>query len=206
MCNVSVTISVSYVSAQEERNGGVVLMEDSAIIELLYNHSEDGLARLSEKYNKLLQTVVSSVLYDCGDAEECVNDTYLRIWSMIPPYKPNYLRSFICRIARGLAIDRYRYNNRSKRNSGGDVSFDELENEMSYIRFDSDSALKDDLNAFVKKLDVESQTLFMRRYFLGESVSSLASRFEMSEDNVGVKLFRIRAKLKKYLTGKGYDL
>ena len=51
MCNVSVTISVSYVSAQEERNGGVVLMEDSAIIELLYNHSEDGLARLSEKYN-----------------------------------------------------------------------------------------------------------------------------------------------------------
>ena len=50
-------------------------MEDSAIIELLYNHSEDGLARLSEKYNKLLQTVVSSVLYDCGDAEECVNDT-----------------------------------------------------------------------------------------------------------------------------------
>lgn len=54
-------------------------MEDSAIIELLYNHSEDGLARLSEKYNKLLQTVVSSVLYDCGDAEECVNDTYLRI-------------------------------------------------------------------------------------------------------------------------------
>ena len=72
MCNVSVTISVSYVSAQEERNGGVVLMEDSAIIELLYNHSEDGLARLSEKYNKLLQTIVSSVLYDSGDAEECV--------------------------------------------------------------------------------------------------------------------------------------
>ena len=33
MCNVSVTISVSYVSAQEERNGGVVLMEDSAIID-----------------------------------------------------------------------------------------------------------------------------------------------------------------------------
>ena len=88
----------------------------------------------------------------------------------------------------------------------GDVPFDELENEMAYIQFDSGSALKDDLNAFVKKLDVESQTLFMRRYFLGESVSSLASRFEMSEDNVGVKLFRIRAKLKKYLTGKGYDL
>lgn len=34
MCNVSVTISVSYVSAQEERNGGVVLMEDSAIIDV----------------------------------------------------------------------------------------------------------------------------------------------------------------------------
>lgn len=33
MCNVSVTISVSYVSAQKERNGGVVLMEDSAIID-----------------------------------------------------------------------------------------------------------------------------------------------------------------------------
>ena len=181
-------------------------MDDAAIVSLYWARSEDAISQTAAKYGAYCRTISYNILANAEDADECVNDTYLRIWSMIPPYKPNYLRSFICRIARGLAIDRYRYNNRSKRNSGGDVSFDEPENEMSYIRFDSDSALKDDLNAFVKKLDVESQTLFMRRYFLGESVSSLASRFEMSEDNVGVKLFRIRAKLKKYLTGKGYDL
>ena len=181
-------------------------MDDAQIVQLYWDRNEQAIHATSDKYGNYCTSIAKNILGNQQDAEECVNDTYLRIWSMIPPYKPNYLRSFICRIARGLAIDRYRYNNRSKRNSGGDVPFDELENEMAYIQFDSGSALKDDLNAFVKKLDVESQTLFMRRYFLGESVSSLASRFEMSEDNVGVKLFRIRAKLKKYLTGKGYDL
>ena len=182
------------------------MIDDEKIIELFFKRDQQAIRELDIKYGKICHNLSYNIVNSRQDAEECVNDTYLRIWSMIPPYKPNYLRSFICRIARGLAIDRYRYNNRSKRNSGGDVPFDELENEMAYIQFDSGSALKDDLNAFVKKLDVESQTLFMRRYFLGESVSSLASRFEMSEDNVGVKLFRIRAKLKKYLTGKGYDL
>lgn len=29
-------------------------MEDSAIVELLYNHSEEGISKLSEKYGGLL--------------------------------------------------------------------------------------------------------------------------------------------------------
>ncbi len=103
------------------------MMEDSAIVELLYNHSEEGISKLSEKYGGLLGSVASNVLRNDDDATECVNDVYMKVWNLIPPYRPDYLRSFVCKLARSIAIDKYRYNKREKRNGEGNVLFSELE-------------------------------------------------------------------------------
>ena len=58
----------------------------------------------------------------------------------------------------------------------------------------------------MKELDIENQTLFIRRYVLFESVKDLAKRFDMNESVIGVKLFRTRLKLKKYLEMEGYEV
>ena len=62
------------------------------------------------------------------------------------------------------------------------------------------------INLFLEKLDVETQILFIRRYFLNESVKSLSTRFSISETNISVKLLRVRNKLKKTLELEGYKI
>ena len=57
---------------------------------------------------------------------ESVNDTYLAAWNTIPPQKPDPLRTYVCRIARNLAIAKLRSNTAGKRNSGYDAALDEL--------------------------------------------------------------------------------
>jgi len=52
-------------------------------------------------------------------------------------------------------------------------------------------------------LDKQSRVLFMRRYYLGESVADAAKAVGISENHAGVKLSRMRAKLKKVLIEEG---
>lgn len=78
------------------------IVEDEKIIELLFEHDENGLKELTKKYDLLIKKIAYGILNNNSDTEECVNDTYL---------KP-----FLCKIIRQLSIDRYRFNHRGKRN------------------------------------------------------------------------------------------
>ena len=101
-------------------------MEDSEIISLFFARSEQAVAELDRQYGAVKKTA-SNILPDRLDAEECVNDTYLRVWNSIPPQRPNPLVSFVCKIARNLALDRYRSSRAEKRNGSLDLVLDEME-------------------------------------------------------------------------------
>lgn len=53
-------------------------MEDAQIIELFFARSEDAISELDKKYGKLCHKLADNILASAQDAEECVNDAYLR--------------------------------------------------------------------------------------------------------------------------------
>ena len=59
-------------------------MEDEKIVELLYEHDEKGLTETKNKYEPLLNSLSYKILKNKADSNECVNDTYLKIWKTIP--------------------------------------------------------------------------------------------------------------------------
>ena len=189
---------------------GSDIVEDEKIIELLFEHDENGLKELTKKYDLLIKKIAYGILNNNSDTEECVNDTYLKVWSIIPPYKPDYLKPFLCKIIRQLSIDRYRFNHRGKRNKKQNISLNDLDYEISDNKNVDDEfnskLLTEYINNFISDLDVVSQTLFIRKYFLFEETKTLSKRFNLSENYIDVKLFRIRKKLKKYLESEGYNL
>ena len=75
-------------------------MEDSKIIELFYERSEQAIIELSKKYDRLCNKIAKNILGNSLDAEECVNDAYLGVWNTIPPQKPNPLITYVCKIVR----------------------------------------------------------------------------------------------------------
>lgn len=103
-------------------------MEDYEIVNLIYNRFEDGIDELKNKYNQLLLTLASSILRNESDSEESVNDTYLKVWKTIPPYKPNFLKSFVCKLTRQISIDKYRANHRKNMK---EYSLNDLDYEIS---------------------------------------------------------------------------
>ncbi len=185
-------------------------LDDSKIIELFFERSEQAIIELSNKYGSVCTKVANNILNNRQDAEECVNDAYLGAWNTIPPQKPNPLLSYVCRIVRNLAIKKYHSNTAVKRNSIYDVALDELEN-----CFPDSTSVEEEISSgeivrfiddFLQTLDKENRIMFVRRYWYSDSISEIAELFHTSKHNVSVRLSRTREKLRKYLIKEGVYL
>ena len=185
-------------------------MEDQAIIALFRSRSEQAITELSNKYGQLCGRVANNILHNFLDAEECVNDTWLGVWDSVPPQQPDPLVTYVCGITRNLALKKYHASTAQKRNSTYDVALDELESCLSL----PDTAetelsareLAELLNRFLGKLDQESRVIFLRRYWYADSISAIAFRLHMRENQVSVRLHRIRKKLREELRKEGFPV
>ena len=102
-------------------------MDDKQIVELYWQRNEQAIAETAAKYETYCMKISQNILSDRADSEENVNDTYLHTWEAIPPQRPAILSAFLGRIARNLALNRYKAKSAQKRQ--GDafaLSLDEL--------------------------------------------------------------------------------
>lgn len=183
-------------------------MEDSRIIDLLFERSEQAIEELDKKYGAAVKKTAANILSDRLDVEECANDTYLGVWNSIPPHRPNPLVSFVCRIARNIAVNRFHANIAEKRGSNYSLVLDELEecipSGMSVETEIEAKELTEAINRFLSALGREDRFLFVRRYWYADSVADLAAMTDGNANRISVRLFRIREKLMKSLKKEGF--
>ena len=153
-------------------------MEDLEIIGLLFQRSEAAVSALQQKFGGLCRSTISHILTDRRDVEECISDTYLRVWNAIPPQHPTRLDSFVARIARNVALDRYDYNTASMRNTGLTLAYEELALYLPSRAQETDTVeFRTFLNRFLRSLPKTSRMMFIRRYWYGENISEIANAF-----------------------------
>lgn len=154
-------------------------------------------------------SIALGILNSRQDADECINDAYLKIWQAIPPMRPDSLKGFIGRIVRNVCLDRREYLNAKKRSKGCEVPFEELYNMLPDERISpdvKDSEITDALNGFLETLEKDVRIMFVRRYWYLDSVKVIASRMGFSQSKVKTTLFRTRERLRKYLGERGIDV
>ena len=182
-------------------------MTDREIIDLFFERSEQAIAALSERYGRLLTHTALSILRNEQDAEECVSDGYLTVWNTVPPKRPSPLAGYALRIVRNLSLSRLRKRSARKRDSAYDLALDELSELLPGGQSAEDAMDARELgrciDRFLDTLPKEDRILFLRRYWFGESVRNLAASACRSENQISVRLFRIRGKLKQYLEKEG---
>ena len=184
-------------------------MEDSEIVKLFLERSEQAIAEAMAKYNGYCTRIAYNILYSHEDAEECVNDAFLKVWDLIPPNRPEMLSTFIGKLTRNLAINRYRQTLAEKRGSGeAAVAFEELSAVISDNTDVENKAerreLLNEISKFLKKQPERKRNIFICRYWYCDSVQDIAAEFRLSESNVSVILNRTRQKLREYLQKRGY--
>ena len=183
---------------------------DEYLLDLYFKRDERAVAETQREYGSFCMDLALRILgrNNREDAEECVNDTYLRAWNSIPPTRPHSLKLFLARITRNLSINRHRALHSDKRNKDLEVSLSELE--PCFPSPDdlngSGGELVELLNEFLEKQPKTDRVIFVQRYWYSLPTAQIAEEQGMSENAVWVKLHRTRERVRVYLTERGYKL
>lgn len=184
------------------------VISDEQIVELYWQREESAIEETDRRYGRILFGIAYNILHDRSDSEECRNDVYLDVWNAIPPTRPAAFSAFITQIMRRIAIDRYRAKSSRKRiPSEMTVSMEDLENslhsensvEAEYIAEEVGKVIND----YVKTLTERRRYIFIDRFYLAETVDSIASDLSVSVHTVYREIDRVKAGLKLHLERNG---
>ncbi len=180
-------------------------MSDKEIINLYLARDERAIQLTQDAYGRYCRTIAQRILQNNEETEECLNDTWLKAWQTIPPTIPERLGAYLSKIARNLALNRYRHQHQQKRE--GDLMsmcIDELQEsipaEDTPEKAIEKALLTDLINKFLENLPKDERVMFVRRYFYMDSVAEVAEYMGFSESKVKTSMHRTRQKLQEYLT------
>jgi RNA polymerase sigma-70 factor (ECF subfamily) len=184
-------------------------MEDRQIVDLYWARSESAITETDKKYGRYCHYIAYQILCDDMDAEEIVNDTYLKTWNTVPPNYPDPLKSYVGMISSQLALNRYEEKSAARRGAGKmPLVFHELDECLADEEASADMAesivLRDLLNRFIWSLPKKTRNIFVRRYWYASSLAEIAEEYGMKESAVAMLMFRTRQKLREFLQKEGF--
>lgn len=186
-------------------------MDDAKIVQLYLDRDERAIPITADKYGKYCTSIANNILGNIEDAKECVNDTYYNTWNSIPPHRPKMLSTFLGKITRNLAFNRYKHNTADKRGSGEmpavlDELADCVSGNVNVEQTYEYKMLVESINEFLGKLPTEKRNIFICRYWYADRVDDIAIRYGKTVSAVTMMLARLRKQLHDYLIERGYEL
>ena len=179
-------------------------MKDCEIVELYWRRDEEAIVATRNRYGPYLFRIALGILAGIPDSEECVNDTYLGAWNSMPPHRPAVLQTYLGKLTRRLAIDRYRKNSAQKRGGGQmEQSVEELNDclpgRISLEQEVESRELTASLDRFLRTMSPEKRRVFLLRYWYALPIAEISTRMGFRETKTVNMLSRIRKSLKSHL-------
>ena len=184
-------------------------MNDKEIISLFDERNEKAIEEISRKYGGYCHSIAKNILRNDEDAEECVNDAYLKLWESVREKNPGNLKLFLAKIVRNIALNKYEANKCEKR-GGGEVTLALKElDELLPAACDTEKSVEQReltrcIGNYVNQMREPERGVFLCRYWYLAPVKEIAARFAFSESKVKSMLLRSRKKLKTELEREGY--
>ena len=186
-------------------------MIEQEIVELIRIQDNAGMAALAEKYGKLLRYIIQGILGNRqDDIEECVNDTYLKIWRNVQQFDFDRasLSTYLKVIARNTALNRLRDVKRHAEHCC-QGEFSELADNVPNLELSVEEQIvkKEQaarLNEVVRTLPDKEREIMLRKYFYLQSSKTIASAMGMTVNAVDTKLSRLRGRIREEFSGYGW--
>lgn len=173
---------------------------ENNFVDLIRERREEGILYVIDTYGGLLHSIVRKRLFMAPDrVGECMNDIFLGIWKNIDSFDEGR-GSFVnwaAGVARLEAIDTLRRIRREVRFET--VSLEDMEipqEDAAFLKL-TEKELSEETEEILKCLDGKDQELFRRIFLEEEEPEKAGEALGISRDNVYVRLFRGKKKIRK---------
>jgi len=157
------------------------------------------------RHNQLLYRVARAILRNDGEAEDVMQDAYVRAFEHLRQFAGRAkFSTWLARIAVNEALARERRGNRyqvleQKSKQDGDPMDGLASLEPNPEQLASNSEIRSLLEEAVENLPDDYRTIFMLRDVEEMSITDAANILEITEENVKIRLHRARALLREGL-------
>lgn len=177
-------------------------MDEQIIFNRIAESDDAAMDELLRRCGGLLRYVISGILRDPQDAEECYNDVCLRLWKAAASFdsSKSSAAAWLTAIARNTALNNLRSRER-RTNQLADAPSEDLPSpdtpETQLLKKESAEKLR----KAVSSLSSLDRSLFYRKYYYMQPITQIAAELGMSVRAAEGRLYRLRQRLKKLLGG-----
>ena len=161
-------------------------MQEQEITALLAERREEGMDALLRHYGPLMRYVISGILQDPRDREECLSEAAMQVWEHIGQFsrQRGSWNAWLTAVARNTALNHARKN---ARHAGAE----ELTEHTAAGPSPEEEVVRRE----------REQELFYRKYYYLQTTARIAAELGMTERAVEGKLYRLKRRLRKMLGG-----
>ena len=178
-------------------------MRDELILRKIRRRDTTGLEELMDRYIPYVSAIVWNILHSSmskEDAEEVVSDVFLAAWEQATEIRSNAVKPWLGSVARHKAINRLR-------SRGFELPLEEDILELPGEGSPEQNLTRKEEARLVREavdsLGEPDREVFLRHYFLTQTVREISQVMSMNESTVKTKLRRGRGRLKEILTRWG---
>ena len=185
---------------------GSVFLQNKELVELIRNRDARGAEIFQRDYSPLIRYVISPVIKDELDREECLSDVCMLVWDRIESFDPvkGSWTTWITSIARNTALSRVRHRSHEPEELTEDIPDKSQDPESAVLRSERLKALAEALDRLEKK-DRSGYIMFYRKYYYMQSTAQIAAELGMTVKAVESRLYRVKRQLRKELGGAEYE-
>lgn len=178
-------------------------MKEQEILTLLRERDERGAAEFLRRYTPLMRYIVSPILSDERDAEECVSEIAARVWEKADSFDPSRgsWTAWLTALARNTALNVARKTAAPPEELSEDMPSPSATPEETLLRHEREEALRKAIGA----LPHGERVLFYRKYYYRQSTAQIARELGVTERAVEGRLYRLKKALRAQLGGDGHE-
>jgi RNA polymerase sigma-70 factor (ECF subfamily) len=181
--------------------------ERAELVQLCLDGDDAAWSRLVEEYRGLVYSICYLFCGSTQDAEDLMQDTFLKIWANLASYDParGELKGWIATVTRNQRVDRYRRSGQQRRTDSIDEGWDQSGTMVLAQRIADarptphDIAATEEVGAIVskavKRVSPEMREVVSLRFVHGMDNQEIAHRLRIPEGTVKSRTNRGRAQL-----------
>ncbi|MFS8629823.1 MAG: sigma-70 family RNA polymerase sigma factor [Bacillales bacterium] len=174
-------------------------ISEQTLIQKILDGQNHAFRILVETYRAHLFRAVYSVLRDEKDAEDALQEVFLKIYLSLPQYKQQGLKTWMTRIAVNHAIDMKRKRERRQEDAAEHELYETATHPQQWV--ETVVLTKEQRNRIRQKLDElpeKYRNVIYDYYILEKSYRQIAEEQQIQVKSVEARLYRARLWMKKH--------
>lgn len=171
------------------------LRADLDLLERIAMRDSSAVGALYDRHARTLYSLVHHILRDTGEAEDVLQEVFLRVWEKSASYDAvlGSPMAWLVRIARNRAIDRVRARRSRPATQSADETLDDRLFDAAAPASDPERATSESeqqraLAEALSRLAPEQRVLIEQAFFMGYTQSELAERFSLPLGTVKTRI------------------